>query len=272
MLDKFLREVVVIIVGKPAEPIAELLHSNKHVNEFIIAKKLDLTINQTRNILYKISDQGLVSSIRKKDKKKGWYTYFWKIEILKALEFLKNILLRNLGQIDNQIKSRETKQFYICERCNIEFGEETALLNNFTCNECGDIFTLKDNNKILRDSKKHKDKIEKELELIEVELTKEIDKLEKQKQRRIKKEEKEKADKRAAKRAETKKRKEAEKKAEEKRTGKKAKKPEKKKKVVKKKAVKKKPAKKAVKKKKVVKKKAVKKKPTPKKKVIKRKK
>ena len=70
MLKDLLKEVVVIIVGKQAEPIADLLHSNKHVNEFLIAKKLNLTINQARNILYKIADYGLVSSIRKKYKKK----------------------------------------------------------------------------------------------------------------------------------------------------------------------------------------------------------
>ena len=87
MLDKFLKDVVSIIVGKYAEPIVDLLNSKKHVNEFIIAKKLDITINQTKNILYKLSDHGLVSSIRKKDKKKGWYTYFWKIEIIKAQAF-----------------------------------------------------------------------------------------------------------------------------------------------------------------------------------------
>ena len=56
MLDKLLREIVVLVVGKPAEPIADLLYSNKHINEFTIAKKLGITINQTRNILYKISD------------------------------------------------------------------------------------------------------------------------------------------------------------------------------------------------------------------------
>ena len=89
MLRKFLTDVILSIVGKPGEGLVELLYSKKHVNEFIIAKKLDFTINQTRNLLYKISDQGLVSSIRKKDKKKGWYTYFWKIEVLKSLEFLR---------------------------------------------------------------------------------------------------------------------------------------------------------------------------------------
>ena len=129
MPKKFLKEVIIIVVGKQAEEIVNLLDGKKYVNEFLIAKKLGITINQTRNILYKISDKGLVSFIRKKDKKKGWYTYFWRIEILKTLEFLKHILLKKINHINHQTKSRETKQFYVCKRCNIEFTEEHALLN-----------------------------------------------------------------------------------------------------------------------------------------------
>jgi len=47
MLNKLLREIVGIVVGKNVESIADLLNSPKYVNEFNIAKKLDITINQT---------------------------------------------------------------------------------------------------------------------------------------------------------------------------------------------------------------------------------
>lgn len=187
MLKNFLKEVVAIAVGKPAEGIVDLLDSDKYVNEFIIAKKLDLTINQTRNILYKISDYGLVSSIRKKDKKKGWYTYFWKIEVLKSLEFLKENVLKNLNQLRNQIKSRETKRFYHCERCNIEYNEENAMLHDFTCNECGEVFSVRDNEKVLKEFKKNEEKFENKLKLIEEEISIEKSKLEKVKMKEIKK-------------------------------------------------------------------------------------
>jgi len=179
MQKNFLKEVVGSVVGKQAEDIVDLLDSDKYINEFIIAKRLDITINQTRNILYKLSDSGLVSSTRKKDKKKGWYTYFWKIEVLKSLEFLKGVFEKRIEQMNNQVKSRETKQFYICDRCSIEFTEEHALANNFTCNECGEVFTLKDNAKMLRELNKSLDKQKKELVLINEEIRKEQDKLEK---------------------------------------------------------------------------------------------
>ncbi|MBT96818.1 hypothetical protein CMI49_01850 [Candidatus Pacearchaeota archaeon] len=198
MLKKFLKEVVVIVVGRPVEEIVDLLDSKKHVNEFIIAKKMDITINQTRNILYKLSDSGLVSSIRKKDKRKGWYTYFWKIEIFKSLEFLRNTLEKRIDQLNHQIRSREIKQFYICERCNIEFNEENALLHDFTCNECGNIFSIRDNTKVLREFKKNLNKLEKELDFVEEEVKKEKEKIGKIKLKEIKKQEKLRLEKRKA--------------------------------------------------------------------------
>jgi len=198
MLKKFLREAVAIIVGKQSEGIADLLNTKKHMNEFLIAKKLDLTVNQTRNLLYKILNYGLVSFIRKKDKKKGWYTYFWKIEVLKSLEFLRSTLVKRTDQINYQIKSRETKEFYICKRCNIEFNEENALSYNFTCNECEDVFTIKDNTKLLVELKKNLGRLVKESGIIDEEIKKEKEKLEKEKIRVLKEEEKEKAKKKAA--------------------------------------------------------------------------
>jgi transcription factor E len=192
MLKDLLKEVLVILVGKQSEEIVDLLDGDKYVNEFLIAKKINLTINQTRNILYKISDSGLVSSIRKKDKKKGWYTYFWKIEVLKSLEFLKEIITKSLIQLKNQIKSRETKRFYFCERCNVEFTEENAMLRDFTCNECGEVFSIKSNEKVLKEFKKNEEKLEKRLELVNEEIKREKEKIDKIKQKEIKKQEQEK--------------------------------------------------------------------------------
>ncbi len=247
LLKKFLREAVVLITGRQSEEIVDLLDTTKHVNEFIIAKKLDLTINQTRNILYKISDRGLVSSIRKKDKRKGWYTYFWRIEVLKSLEFLKENFSKKVTQLEHQVKSRETKRFYVCERCHLELNEENALLHEFTCNECGDILTLKDNTKLLREMKKSLDWLRRNLISINEEISKESEKIEKKKARERKKTAKKKVVKRKAALKKT-------------RLGKAKlkKKPAAKKKVVKKET------------KKVAKKKPVKKKPVAKKKVVKK--
>jgi len=185
MLNDLLKEVIIIVAGKQAEEISDLIHNKKHVNEFIIAKKMDITINQTRNILYKISDHGLVSSIRKKDKRKGWYTYFWKLEIVKSLEFLRNILHKRMQQVESQIKSRETKEFYVCETCHIEFNEENALLRDFICGECGQVFSKKDNTKMLKELRKILEKLKRELAVVNEEMETEVAKDEKKRLKEI---------------------------------------------------------------------------------------
>lgn len=192
MLKDFLKEAISQIVGKSAENIVDYLYSSVHINEFLIAKKLGLTINQTRNILYKISNYGLASSIRKKDKRKGWFTYFWKIEVIKCLEFLKQNLIKKIEQINSQIKSRETKQFFVCERCNIEVTEEKALFNDFMCNECGEVYKMKDNSKIIKELKKILEKAEDKLTLIEKEINNEQEFIGKKKEKELKKAAKEK--------------------------------------------------------------------------------
>ena len=186
------KEIVSSIAGSNATKIVDLLYQKKNVNEFLIAKKLKLTINQTRNVLYKLADNGLVSSTRKKDTRKGWYTYFWKIEILKSLEFLKNLLERKTADLRHQIKSRETKLFYICETCNVEYNEENAMLNNFTCSECGNVFSIKDNTKGLKDLKKELDNFENQMVLLNEEINKEKSKQGKKRMRVIKREKREK--------------------------------------------------------------------------------
>jgi len=179
MQIKLLKEVIGEITGKPASEIVDLLFGKKDVNEFLIAKKLKLTINQTRNILYKLADNGLVSFTRKKDKRKGWYIYFWTLDILKSLELLENKLLKEIKHQGEQLKSRKTKRFYFCKTCNVEVGEETALLNNFTCLECGQIYSLAENDKIIKEIENKINKLRTQLNIINEEKRKLAEKLSK---------------------------------------------------------------------------------------------
>ena len=165
-----LRDVSVVVGGKNSSNIVDLLLGKNNVNEFIIAKKLGLTINQTRNILYKLSDEGLVSFIRKKDKKKGWYTYFWTFNEERAFLLLKKTLLNEITQLENQLKSREEKRYYICKQCNIEVTEETALLHDFICPECGEVYELQDNSKSIKDINSNIGKVKLKLGEVESEL------------------------------------------------------------------------------------------------------
>jgi len=146
MKVKLLKDIVSTIAGNSAVGVVDLLYEKKNVNEFLIAKKLKLTINQTRNILYKLADQGLVSFIRKKDRKKGgWYTYFWTLNLGKSLEKFKSILNKDLENLNLQLNILRKSRFYRCPNNDPDLNEESALLHEYHCPECGDLLELKDN-------------------------------------------------------------------------------------------------------------------------------
>ncbi len=167
-----LKEIVGSVAGEKSKAIVDLLHERKNVNEFLIAKKLKLTINQTRNILYKLADEGLVSFIRKKDTKKGgWYTYFWTLNIERGLIKFKERLKKLVELEKQQVQIKKTARFFFCQNCQIEIGEEQALSLQYTCQECGQTFELKDNSKEIIALEKESLKQEKILVEIESELS-----------------------------------------------------------------------------------------------------
>jgi len=271
MQVKLLHDLVEEMAGENTGRIVEILFGKKDVNEFLIAKKMELTINQVRNILYKLSAEGLVSFIRKKDKRKGWYIYYWTLKTEKCLVKLESSLMNKINSFDHVLKSRETKRFYVCKPCGIEVSEEKALEHGFSCEECAEVYELSDNSGPIRDTKARITRTQKDLELIQGELLNIRKKDSKKRARADKKSAKEDAEKKALMkeiRAAARKKVAA---AKAKASGKKIiKKVVKKKKAVKKKVVAKKKAVKKVVKKVVKKKVAVKKKVVAKKKAVKK--
>jgi len=190
MQEKFLKQIVANIAGEKAFGIVDILYDKKNINEFIIAKKLRLTINQTRNILYSLADEGLVGFIRKKDKKKGgWYTYFWTLNVGKGLMKYKETLEKELDRLRNLLQSRKTKKFYYCPNCGIEFNEENALLHNYTCPECGEILGLKESISEIQNIEGQVAKLEKEIAEVDKELSGILAEEEKVRNRRLRAEE-----------------------------------------------------------------------------------
>ena len=172
MQSDLLKDIVSSVAGEKAKAIVDLLYQKKNVNEFIVAKKLKLTINQTRNILYKLADEGLVSFIRKKDTKKGgWYTYFWTLNVERGLVKFRERLRHTIESTRQQIQSKKVARFFFCPNCQIEMGEEQALSLQYTCQECGQTLDLKDNVKEVLVLEKDITKQEKILQEVDAELS-----------------------------------------------------------------------------------------------------
>lgn len=194
-----LKTIVASIAGQSAASAVDLLYEKKNVNEFLIAKKLKLTINQTRNILYRLADEGLVSFVRKKDTKKGgWYTYFWTLSSGKSLLKFHDNLIKTITNLQQQAQIRKSTSFFLCKNCELEFNEESALTHDYTCPECGSVLEAKDTAEEVAQIEKEiaklqavLSKVNEEVELLNVKETK-------ARERRIKTEERKKAQERAA--------------------------------------------------------------------------
>lgn len=165
-----LDEVIKRIAGKNTGEIGKILLDKDNVNEFKIADKLKLTINQARNILYKLHAHDVVSFTRKKDKRKGWYIYFWTLDQLKSLHALRKIKLIEIEELARILKNREEKRFFICHEDSIELNEESAMHHEFLCPECGKLLELADNQKKVREIKNRIDYIKKEVDKISIEI------------------------------------------------------------------------------------------------------
>lgn len=173
MLEKFLKEYVSIVAGSGADKIVDVLFKKKNVNEFLIAKKLNMTINQTRNILYKLADGGLVHFMRKKDLKSGgWYTYFWTLDENKCLVNYRASITNEISIQETVLAARKTKQFYFCKNCNLEISDEQALLSDFTCAECGEVYSLKDSAEGIKEIERIIQKLTDKANLIQIEIDK----------------------------------------------------------------------------------------------------
>jgi len=195
-----LKNVVATIAGQQSVGIVDFLYGRKNVNEFLIAKKLNLTINQTRNILYKLADEGIVGFIRKKDKKKGgWYTYFWTLNVSRGLFRLRDHLMKNIVAMKSQMHLKKTERFYHCDNCSLESTEENALLYQYTCPECGEVLQLKDKSKEVEQLGKDIIKLESLLGVVQQEVSVVLKKEELARARKNRAEAKKKALERAAK-------------------------------------------------------------------------
>jgi transcription factor E len=170
MQINLLKKVVENTAGPDAVKIVDLLSGKKDVNEFLIAKKLNMTINQTRNLIYRLSHLGIISSIRKKDKRKGWYIYFWTFNVLKSLEVLEQTISNEILALDTEMLNKKQTRFYKCNLCGREANEEAALLTDFTCTECGEVYGLMDNSPLILEVEKKIEKLKKERESIREEI------------------------------------------------------------------------------------------------------
>ncbi|MFH2028330.1 MAG: hypothetical protein ABIJ08_04290 [Nanoarchaeota archaeon] len=162
---RVVEETVIQVTGKDVVPLVEALKNKKDVSEFKIASEIKKDINQTRNMLYRLYNQNLVSSIRKKDKKKGWYIYYWTLNNNRMKFLATKSKKAYLDRLMSRLEREKTLDFYSCANKCIRLDFEKSTEINFKCPECGNLLHMADNVEIIK-------KLEKEIKEIKSKIKK----------------------------------------------------------------------------------------------------
>lgn len=161
------RSLLVRIAGEEGLEVLDNLPLNKSINEFKLAEKLSKNINQVRSVLYKFYTYRIVLFDKKRDKKKGWFIYFWKLQPSNVVYLLKKEKEKELLSYRERLEEGKETQFFGCKKCKQEFEYMIALENNFMCPACGTVLKLVDKSRTIRAAEKEIEEIKKDIKNID---------------------------------------------------------------------------------------------------------
>lgn len=133
------------IAGQDVLPLIDVLKGKRNVSEFTLAEELKEEINTVRNKLYRLYDSNLVEFIRKKDKKKGWYIYYWTFVPSRVPFLLKAMNRKRIERLKERLMSEKNTNFFECGRKCVRMTFDKAIDMEFKCPECGELMNQDDN-------------------------------------------------------------------------------------------------------------------------------
>jgi len=163
---KLVEEIVSEVAGNDVLPLVKALRNKSNVSEFKLADNMRKEINLTRNMLYRLYDNNLVSFIRKKDKKKGWYIYYWTFNQKRVKDLVKDVKKRRYERLLERLNREKTTQFYLCTNKCIRLDFEQSHDFSFKCPECGTLLDIEDNAKMIKELQAEITKAEKEFKVL----------------------------------------------------------------------------------------------------------
>lgn len=161
--NKIVEDVVIEVAGEDVLPLVKNLKNKKNVSEFKLAESIKQEVNATRNMLYRLYDSNLVSFIRKKDKKKGWYIYYWTFDTKKVKFLFLKLKKKRLTKLQERLEREKTKQFYACDDKCIRLDFDQSVNFEFKCPECGKLIHQENNEQGIKEIEIEIKEIEKEL-------------------------------------------------------------------------------------------------------------
>lgn len=161
--DSFVK-LASILGGNEYVKVVRALLNNENATDEEIASASGLKINVVRRVLYDLFGKSLISGVRVRDPKKGWYVYQWRAQPEQVETFLNNKKRKILQRLKERLNYEETRSFYYCgtSTCRKRTFEESMELF-FKCPECGNPLQPYDNSELIKALKWKIGQLEEEL-------------------------------------------------------------------------------------------------------------
>ncbi|MFT4303288.1 MAG: hypothetical protein ACMXYG_01875 [Candidatus Woesearchaeota archaeon] len=166
LTKKVIDSVISQAVGDDIIPLVNYLKTAKNSSEFQISTKIKIPVDVIRNQLYRLYNQNLVDFIRKKDKKKGWYIYYWTINLERIKYLHEDLKKKRLNVLKERLIREKDGQFFSCINSCLRIDFEQATNFEYRCPECGELLNQEDNSIKIK-------KIEDEIKLLKKEIKEE---------------------------------------------------------------------------------------------------
>lgn len=146
--DSFVK-IAGLIGGEEYVKVARALLNTEDVTDEEIASATGLKINIVRKVLYDMFGKALISGIRVKDEKKGWFVYRWRAKQDHVDNFIENQKKKILDRLYKRLEHEDSTEFYHCGNHDcprVKFDVAVELF--FKCPNCKGPLNMVDNTKV----------------------------------------------------------------------------------------------------------------------------
>ena len=151
--DPFVR-IASMIGGDEYLKVARSLLKAEDATDEEIASSTGLRINMVRKVLYDLFGKSLITGIRVKDERKGWFVYRWRTRREEVEHFIENQKKKIQERLQQRFDYENASDFYHC-------GNEDCM---FKCPSCQDVLNIKKNEKSRKAYSKKIDEIKKDMQ------------------------------------------------------------------------------------------------------------
>lgn len=161
---KPIKEFLVDKLDEEGLILIELLYkANKFVSEFTLAERSGIYVNTVRSLMYKLYEHKIVNYTRQREKTRGWYIYFWKLNPEKLVSYVIGLISNKKKELERTLETQSKDRYFYCKKCDVKLQFAEAMEYNFSCPQCFEQMTVTSPKKENKEIKQQINKLDKKI-------------------------------------------------------------------------------------------------------------